>query len=139
MLVDSEEAVAAEDAWQHLNSRVGDNWRRPNGAESDQAHLMVQSMESWFLADQQALADYYGKGFLSNSLPRQADVEKISKVEVFRVLRHVTKPTKKGEYHKTRHGFELLAEIDPKRVRKASHHADRMFVVLQRKTSPTLN
>ena len=137
LLVDSEEAVAALDhAWQHLNTRVGDNWHRPNGAQRDQAHLMVQAMESWFLADQQALADYYGQGFLRNSLPGQPDIEQIAKEEVFRVLRHASRHTQKGEYHKTRHGFGLLEEIDPNRVRRASRHADRLFVVLERETSP---
>jgi hypothetical protein len=137
LLVDSEEAVAAlGHPWQHLNTRVGDNLHRPNGAQSDQAHLMVQAMESWFLADQQALADYYGPGFLRNSLPGQPDIEQIAKEEVFRVLRHASRHTQKGEYHKTRHGFELLEEIDPHRVRRASGHADRLFVVLERETSP---
>ena len=50
LLVDSEEAVAAA-AWQHLATRQGDNWQRPIGASDDQAHLMVQVMEAWFLAD----------------------------------------------------------------------------------------
>jgi hypothetical protein len=81
--------------------------------DSDQAHLMVQAMESWFLADQQALADYYGQGFLRNSLPGQPDIEQIAKEEVFRVLRHASRHTQKGEYHKTRHGFELLEENRP--------------------------
>lgn len=85
LLVDSEEAVAGG-PWQHLSAREGDRWRRPTGASDDQAHLMVQVMESWFLADQPALADYYDQGFLLGSLPGQPDIELIPKQRVFRVF-----------------------------------------------------
>src|SRR5205085_5589495 len=54
LLVDSEEAVTSS-PWQHLEAREGDKWRRPARAVEDQAHLMVQAMEAWFLADPQAL------------------------------------------------------------------------------------
>ncbi len=30
---------------------------------------MVQAMEAWFLADREALANFYDGGFLANSLP----------------------------------------------------------------------
>jgi uncharacterized protein DUF4276 len=135
LLVDSEASVAV-DPWQHLATRQGDKWRRPTGVSDDQAHLMVQVMEAWFLADRQVLADYYGQGFTAGSLPRRANLELISKRDVFRALRHASKNTRtKGEYHKTRHGFDLLELIDPNLVRTASAHADRLLVVLQRETA----
>jgi len=112
LLVDSETAVTAT-PWLHLNTREGDNWRRPSGAGVDQAHLMVQVMESWFLADRQTLFAYYGQRFLRNSLPRQQNIEKIDKEKVLETLRHASRHTQKGIYHKTRHGFELLELIDP--------------------------
>jgi hypothetical protein len=133
LLVDSEEPVTTS-PWQHLKDRTGDNWTRPTSATEDQAHLMVQVMESWFLADKQALADYYGQEFLANSLPGQPKIEFISKKDVFNALQHASRTTQKGEYHKTRHGFDLLALIDPTRVRAASTHADRLHVVLKRET-----
>src|SRR5271166_6121697 len=55
LLVDSEEAVAT-DPWAHLAARKGDEWKRPEGATDDQAQLMVQVMEAWFLADREVLA-----------------------------------------------------------------------------------
>jgi hypothetical protein len=134
LLVDSEEPVTAS-TWQHLRDRSGDGWQRPASASKDQAHLMVQAMEAWFLSDQQVLTDYYGQGFLAGSLPGQPNIELISKRDVFISLQHASKNTKKGEYHKTRHGFDLLERIDPNRVRAASQHADRLFVVLQRETA----
>jgi len=135
LLVDSEEAVEGG-PWQHLAARQGDNWQRPSGTSEDQAHLMVQVMESWFLADQKALAAYYGQGFLAGSLPGQPNVELISKMDVFRAIQHASKNTKtKGEYHKTRHGFDLLEMIDPNLVRAASVHAVRLLTVLQREAA----
>ncbi len=64
LLVDSEDPVKTGiDAWGHLSSR--DNWPRPLNAQGDQAHLMVQCMESWLLSDHEALTNYYGQGFLA--------------------------------------------------------------------------
>jgi hypothetical protein len=132
LLVDSEEAVIAP-PWQHLATRRGDEWRRPAGADDDQVHLMVQVMEAWFLADRQALTDYYGQGFRVGSLPGRQNIELISKPDVFKALQHASKDTKtKGEYHKTRHGYDLLELIDPALVRAASGHAERLFAVLLR-------
>jgi hypothetical protein len=129
LLVDSETAVNGT-AWQHLYLREGDKWTRPASAGEDQAHLMVRVMEAWFLADQQALSTYYGQGFLRNSLSRQKNIELIDKEQVFKALSHASKHTQKGEYHKTRHGFDLLERIDPGLVRAASLHAETLFTVL---------
>ena len=129
LLVDAETAVGAT-AWQHLYLREGDKWTRPTTALDDQAHLMVQVMESWFLADQQTLSTYYDQGFLRNSLPRQKNVELIDKERVFKALSHASKPTQKGKYHKTRHGFDLLELIDPSLVRAASARAEILLTVL---------
>jgi hypothetical protein len=133
LLVDSEEPVTTG-PWQHLRDRPGDHWHRPAAASEDQAHLMVQVMESWFLADKQVLTDYYGQGFLAGSLPGQPNIELVAKQDVFDALEHASRKTQKGEYHKTRHGFDLLELIDPKRVRAASHHAERLLAVLERET-----
>ena len=54
LLVDSETAVTTgQSAWRHLGAR--DGWDRPPQAGDDQAFLMVQVMETWFLADRNAL------------------------------------------------------------------------------------
>jgi hypothetical protein len=134
LLVDSEEPVTGS-AWHHLRDRQGDNWHRPATASEDQAFLMVQVMEAWFLADKEVLADYYGQGFLAGSLPGQPNIELVTKLEVFSSLQHASRNTQKGEYHKTRHGFDLLELIDPNRVRAASIHANRLLGVLERETA----
>jgi hypothetical protein len=134
LLVDSEIAVNAP-PWQHLNGPSGDKWQRPVQADEDQVQLMVQVMESWFLADHRALADYYGQGFIENALPRQPDIEQIDKQKVFDALTRASNPTQKGRYHKTKHGFDLLELIDPESVSKSSIHAQALFATLKTKTA----
>lgn len=134
LLVDSEESVTSN-AWQHLKDRTEDNWHRPINASEDQAHLMVQVMEAWFLADKHVLSDYYGQGFLIGSLPGQPNIELIAKRDVLESLERASRRTQKGEYHKTRHGFDLLALIHPNRVRAASQHAAHLLAVLKRETT----
>jgi hypothetical protein len=130
LLVDSEGPVGANaTSWAYLRTR--DRWNKPASVRDDQAHLMVQCMESWFLADQEALRDYYGRGLLTNSLPGRANIEEIPKRDVKRALDRATRPTQKGLYRKTGHGFDLLALIDPGKLRDASLHARRLFEVLE--------
>jgi hypothetical protein len=134
LLVDSEEAVSGK-PWEHVITRVGDGWQRPRGAKDDQLQFMVQVMESWFLADQDALAAYYGQGFRRSSMPRRENIEEVSKTDVYRALENATKDTQKREYHKTRHGFELVELIDPALVQKASGQARRLHSSLERETA----
>ena len=130
ILVDSEGPVSANaTTWSHL--RTQDGWKKPKNVHEDQAHLMVQCMESWFLADRDALREYYKQGFLVNSLPGRANIEEISKPDVEQRLERATRPTQPGAYHKTRHGFDLLALIDPEKLRRKSPHARRFFEVLE--------
>jgi len=131
LLVDSE-APVTRSVWDHVRAREGDQWQRPAGAKDDQAHLMVQSMEAWILADRDVLIEYYGPAFLKNALPNQTNVELISKTDVLKVLEHASRSTTKGSYHKTCHGFDLLERIRWERVRDASQHASDLFEVLKR-------
>ena len=127
LLVDSEGPVTAPSRRQHLVSR--DGWDL-SGVAEEQLHLMVQMMEAWLIADKQALAMYYGKGFGANALPARENVEQIPKPELESALKAATRQTQKGEYHKTRHGPELLGRIDPLRVREAAPHCERLFAAL---------
>jgi len=132
LLVDAERPVAAS-VWIHL-SAPPDNWRKPQVASAEQAHLMVQSMEAWFIADREAVTRYYGRGFRVNSLPRRQDIENIPKDDLVPALERASGNTKKGRYHKTRHAYEILALISPAKVRQSSPHAHRFFRVLEQAT-----
>ena len=130
LLVDAEEPIKAVGPWGHLKDR--DKWNRPKGATDDQCHLMVQVMESWFLADTSALKSYFSQGFREASLPQNPSVEEIPKQDIERGLRQATRNTSKGAYSKGKHSFEILALLDPAKVRKHSPYADRFFEELQR-------
>jgi len=81
-------------------------------------------MEAWFLADRNALVRFYGKDFLIRNLPgSETNVEAILKDDLEPSLNHAASPTQKEEYHKTKHGFEILAMIDPSKVEAGSPHA----------------
>ena len=134
LLVDSEDPVAAgTGAWSHLKSR--DDWNRPSGATDDNAHLMVQCMESWFLADRSTLLQYFGDGFRENSLANRTDVENILKQDVFRSLDAATRQSKKGKYDKGRHAFEIFGKLNPESVTGGSPCAKRLVTTLMRKAS----
>ena len=137
LLVDSEAPVAAEhqtgshdrwQPWQHLQSRPGDGWGRPAGAEERHCHLMVQCMENWLIADRATLTAYFGQGFAPNALSKRSDIENISKPAVLEGLAKATKACKtKPPYDKGAHSFEILAMVDPALVVKASPWARRFL------------
>jgi hypothetical protein len=134
LLVDSEEPVDQESPWQHVAQRPGDRWSKPAGATEDHLHLMVQCMEAWFLADRQAIRDFFGQGFNENALPPVTSVpEDVGKQDLYRRLEQATRKTKtKGTYDKGDHAFRLLAMLDPSLVRKSNFWAERFFSTLDR-------
>ncbi len=128
LLVDAEEEVTASGSWEHLRSR--DNWRRPPDASNDQCHLMVQIMESWFLADRQALQAFYGHSFRAGALPGNPKIEQIPKQDVLNGLERVGQGTRQRGYSKGRHSFDILATLDPAKVRAASPYANTFIQAL---------
>lgn len=129
LLVDSEAPVLTGDGpWDHLKKRPADQWSRPARATDDHCHLMVQCMESWFLADQATLAKYFGQGFHPGTLPKRQDIEAIPKDDVLTGLGNASRHTAtKGKYSKGSHSFKILALLDPTRIRCASPWADRLL------------
>lgn len=71
LLVDSEGPIQpGSNPWVHVRER--DGWRRPRGADKEDCHLMVQCMESWFLADRAFLSSFFGQGFQRSLFTRQS-------------------------------------------------------------------
>lgn len=130
LLVDSEASVTSEDPWEHVKQREGDGWNKPAGATADHLHLMVEVMETWFLADVDALERYFGKGFRRDALPKRADIENVAKPDVYSALEIATRDTKSGGYGKSKHSFKILAQLDPKKLEQASPSAARLFRAL---------
>ena len=134
LLVDSEGPVTQEAGpWAHLRAR--DGWIRPADATDENAHLMVQCMETWFLADRDNLADYFGHGFNPNALPARPEIEEVAKADLFGGLKNATRQTKKGEYGKGRHSFDILEQSDAAKILRASPHARRLIGTLRDKAA----
>ena len=134
LLVDSENPVAdGGGPWKHL-ARV-DGWDRPVEAVDEHAHLMVQCMEAWFLADPEGLAKYFGRNFRRNALPSQREIEKVARVDVLEALRKATQRCTRGQYTKGRHSFEILEQTNPAKVHEASPHARRLIDTLREKAT----
>ena len=136
LLVDSETPLRIDPAtaqpvnpWKHLLNQ--DHWTKPAAAKDEHAYLMVVCMESWFLADVNALKSYFGPGFKEDKIKANPMIEQIPKDSVFKQLADATAESiHKGKYDgrsKARHSFEILGRLDPAKVRIASPHADRFF------------
>ena len=133
LLVDSEGPITKRHRpWQHLKAR--DGWSKPHSAAEEQRHMMVQVMESWFLADQEALVDYYGQGFQADVIPQYQNVEKVRKQDVLDKLKQATLRTQKGAYSKGSHIFQILAKLNPDKVTRASWYANRFIEQLDQQT-----
>jgi len=133
LLVDSE-APLKENAkrWTHLKER--DKWNKPDGADEENIHFMVQCMESWFLADREYLAVFFGQGFNVNAIPDNQNIEAVSKADIFNGLKNASRNTKtKGKYGKGGHSFDILSKINPAKVREASGHANILLKTLEEK------
>jgi hypothetical protein len=128
LLVDSEEIPASKDAWAHLKAR--DGWNRPDGASDEHAQLMVACMESWLIADAEALEEYFGPEFKKDKLPI-TELETRSKEDVLNAIAAATAPSRpKGKYGKARDSFKLLGQIDPEKLRNTCAWAKRFFEAL---------
>ena len=93
--------------------------------------FMVQFMESWFIADRDALADYFGPGFHHNALPQNPDVEQISKRDVENGLRNATRNCAKLQYRKSRDSARLLERLDPEIVYRTCPNFARLIDFLR--------
>ncbi len=122
LLLDSDEAL--EDSQVELLQKKG-----LEGCDPDSVFWMVQLMESWFLADVDALRTHYDGGFQESALEGNPRVEQIRKLDVLSKLENATRRTTAGKYQKN-HAFKLLGLIDPAKVRRAAPHCDRMFSLI---------
>ena len=125
LLVDSEVPVAAEHSvWEHLYAH--DCWTKPASVGDDDAFLMAQVMETWFLADRGATRAYFGPRFVESALRCWPDLEAVPKATVFDALKRATAGCSKP-YSKGKVSFALLAQVDPTRVEAVCPHAKALL------------
>jgi len=128
LLVDSESSVS-HTPWQHLQKR--DNWLSQEISD-EHCHLMVQTMETWLIADRQALEKFYGRDFNGNRIPATENIESVEKETLEEALKEATRRTQKGEYHKIRHGPRILEMLDSALVCEKARHCSRLFDTVNR-------
>lgn len=132
LLVDSEAPVKENiSVWQHVLVRESDKWQKPDNASEEHLHFMVECMETWFMADKQTLADYYGQGFNQNAL-KNTDIESISKHDLYSTLNKATRNTTKSGYSKGEHSFKILSQINANAVIAQSPYAKRLYDTLKK-------
>ena len=130
LLVDSEgPVVPGRSAWEHLHNQ--DNWNQPPGAADDSAYLMVQVMETWFLADREALRRFFGPSLNENHFSQWPDLEAVPKDTVLNAMEMSTANCQRP-YSKGKVSFELLGQIDPDIVATACPHAGQLLDYLRR-------
>ncbi len=129
LLVDSEQRVNAATAREHLRERQEDGWNL-DFASDEQVHLMIQTMEAWIVADERALAVYYGDGFDEDALSEREDLETVAKGSMANALRRATENSTAGRYRKIGHASDLLRRIDPATVQDRCRACRRLFETL---------
>jgi hypothetical protein len=126
LLVDSEGPVAkGTTAWQHLEQR--DHCGCPPDAEEPSAFLMTQCMETWLIADLDALANRLGSRFSRTSVPAWSDLEVVEKSRILAALDAASR----GAYRKGKLSFELLARIDPVPLENACPSAGAFLAAMR--------
>jgi hypothetical protein len=120
LLKDSEQLMPNSPA--ALCKKLGIDAKRVNDV-----FWMVVMMESWFLTDPDALANYYGKGFSSKAIGRTKDVEQIKKSDVLQRLSRATQKTGKRKYDKIRDAPYILERLDANRVQVHAPNCRRLF------------
>lgn len=142
LLVDSEDPVdpscekgepAEWQPWMFLDQK--EQWQKPKQSTDSQCHLMAVCMETWLLADTEALKDFYGGDLIEKHLfEGRNDLETVPKSDIMDALNNATKNCKKkGAYSKGQHSFKLLEKIDVDRVMNRCAWAKRFVDALQPK------
>lgn len=114
MLIDSENILKdLNDTWNHLKER--DGWDKPPGSENDQVLFMTTCMETWIIADRDALAKHYGGDLQESALPSLVKLESRSRQEIQDSLSHATRNCSNA-YKKGKRSFYVLENLSPDKL-----------------------
>ena len=114
LLVDSEDPIAdINRTWQHLRGR--DGWQRPRNAADEDVLFMTTCMETWIVADHNALRDCFGRNFQETALPPLDNLENRSRQDVLNRLERATRNCR-APYRKGPRSFEILGKVNPNAI-----------------------
>ena len=130
LLVDSEDPVTSG-PWEHLKAR--DKWDRPVGAKDDQAQMMATCMETWIMADHEALREVFGSCLREGTLFPLNDLENRLRKELHETLVSATNDCGKNKgYEKGARSFQILAMLNPKLLEENLPYFKRFRETLDR-------
>jgi hypothetical protein len=131
LLVDSEDVVKSA-PWEHLAAR--DSWTRPDGTHDDQAQLMVTCMETWIVADRDAVRQEFRPYLTESALPPTSNLERRTKEDVQRRLESATKSApKRKRYEKGRKSFQIVEKLTPETLAGLLPHFQRLIATLDQR------
>ena len=111
LLIDSEDPIQhINTIWQHLQRR--DGWEKPPGADDEQVLLMTTCMETWLVADRDALSKHYGQHLQTSALPTLDNLESRARGYVQERLERATRNCQ-VQYAKGPESFKALSKINP--------------------------
>jgi hypothetical protein len=109
--IDSEEPMRdIEAAWQHLLEH--DQWTQPAGTVNEQVLFMTTCMETWFVADRDALQAHFKNRLQASALPPLDRLENRNRHDVQNRLIHATRECS-NTYAKGTKSYEILAKLSP--------------------------
>lgn len=123
LVVDAEDEVASTtpshptpaERVKHLE--ISDGWTEQlKKTKPEHVHLMTKCMEAWVFADREKVAEFYGKGFKVNALPKRNVLDEEPKPSLYAAIEKATKDTTKGSYGKVKHASALLKTVRPAKV-----------------------
>ena len=128
LLVDSEDLVATgKSVWAHLKERKDDRFEKPRRAGAGDAFLMICCMESWFLADRDALLKFFGENCREKALKPWPKLDRVPKRDVFDALHSASAHCGDRQYNKGDVSFRILSEINPTIVERQCPEAKRLL------------
>ena len=128
LLVDSEDPVKdISRTWEHLMWR--DKWDKPGNATDDDVLFMTTCMETWLVADRDALRDHFGNTLQNSALPPLQSLESRDRKDVQARLIRATRQCK-APYKKGPKSYEILGKLDPEEIEKYLPSFKRMRSIL---------
>ena len=111
LLIDSEDPLSdIEKTWDHLQRR--DGWTRPEGSQDAQVMFMTTCMETWIVADRDALRKRFGQRLQESSLPPLDNLESRSRQDIQNALTTATRGCPEP-YAKGPQSFGVVGLLNP--------------------------
>lgn len=130
LLVDSEDPLKdLESAWAHLKSRDS-HWKPPSWAANSHVLFMTTCMETWIVADRDALKRHYGQHLQESALPALVNLENQHRHIIHKKLIHATRNCQ-NQYRKGERSFKILAELNPDELQRHLPSFARVIRILR--------